>query len=114
MLQALKYTNLGLAFALELAMLGASGVWAMSLGTAFWGRIAIAALVIGAAIVVWALWAAPTSSRRLPGWPLLALKVTLFAVAAAALWVPGWHGAAIAFVLLAAANFTAAGLWEQG
>ena len=114
MLQALTYTNLGLAFALELAMLAAYAIWAMNLDAAFWWRIVVAVITIAAAILVWGLWAAPTSSTRLAALPLLALKVAMFGLAVAALWAAGWQGAAIGFAVLTVANFTLAGVWGQG
>ena len=113
MLDLLKGGNLALAFALELAMLAAFAVWALSLDAALWIRWGIAAVLVAAAIGLWAVWAAPNSATRL-GEPALTLfKIDLFGLAALAFFAarqPGW---AAAFGLLAAANLLLAWAWGQ-
>lgn len=76
----LRYGNLGLAFLLELMALIAFGLTGMLVPT---GWLQLVAGIAAAAlfIVIWALWAAPRSKRRLRGLNLLAFKVAVFAVA---------------------------------
>lgn len=83
--------NLALRFALELAMLGALGLWGYRRGGA-WGWVLAAALPLTAAIL-WGVFAVPDDPSRsgktvvaTPGVLRLLLELSLFAGAALALW----------------------------
>src|SRR4051794_27452061 len=86
---ALTGANLALRFALELAALAALAYWGFHTG-----RTAIADVVLGLgapllAAVVWGVFAAPTSARRLRGGGLLAVQSAVFAAAAIGLAAAG-------------------------
>ena len=103
MRQAFYWTNLTLAFALELCALAALCYWGFSVGG---GPVAKAVLGIGApvcAAVLWGLFAAP---RALVSVPLLGLgtKVVVFGSATLALYVTGHHVLAIVLAFLVVAN----------
>ena len=109
----LKSINLGLAFVLELALLVALGVWAFAVWPDSWWRFALAIVAIGAAVVLWAIWAAPRSAARLQGPWLLLFKIAIFGVGVAALVMarqPLWAGL---FGALVAANLALALAWGQ-
>src|SRR5687767_2666352 len=87
----LRYSNLGLAFLLELAALVSFALVGMLLSG--WMQLVVG--LIGAAVFValWGLYAAPRSKRRLKGLNLLLFKVAMFAVAATILVLigqPAW------------------------
>jgi hypothetical protein len=113
MLDLLKGANLALAFALELAMLAGFAVWALSLDGASWIRWGLAAVLVAAAIGLWAVWAAPNSATRL-GEPALTLfKIALFGLAALAFFTARQTGWAAVFGALAAVNLLLASAWGQ-
>ena len=87
-------------FLLELCMLAAFAVWGATVNVA----LAIAAPI--AAAVMWGLWMAPKSERRLPERRRIALEVALFGLATAALADAGHTVAAIAFGAVAAVDTT--------
>lgn len=109
----LKGANLGLALLLELVMLLALALWAESLDMDVWLRGGLAALLVAAAMGLWSIWGAPRSLRRLAGPALLMFKITMFGLAALALWAAGQGWWAVLFTVLAAANLTLAQVWQQ-
>ena len=113
MLNIVKGANLALAFALELAMLAAYAIWALSLDFNGWLRWGLAVVLVAAAVAVWAMWAAPNSGTRLGEPALTVLKLVLFALAALALLLarqPGWSAA---FAAAAVINLALAWAWGQ-
>ncbi|WP_135448758.1 MULTISPECIES: YrdB family protein [Tabrizicola] len=88
----LTLVNGALAFAVEMALLAGVGratYLTFESGPAGW---LIAAMAIAGVTVVWGLWAAPASPRRLDPGALLALKAGLFLLGTLA-WRaggPGW------------------------
>jgi hypothetical protein len=109
----LKLLNLALAFALELVMLAAFGIFAFAVLPDSWWRFVLATAQIGVAIVLWARWAAPKSATRLPMPRRALFKVVMLESGAIALALAGEPvGAAVvgAAVIL---NLTLAWLWGQ-
>lgn len=101
---ALTVANLALRFALELAAPAALAYWGFHTG-----RTAIADVVLGLgapllAAVVWGVFAAPTSARRLRGGGLLAVQSAVFGAAAIGLAAAGQPVLAVAFALVVAVN----------
>jgi Protein of unknown function (DUF2568) len=88
-LDLLRGLNLALAFGLELAMLAAFGFAALQITDIFWLRVLLAVIVIAIAVTLWAFFAAPRSTMRLPMPGLLIFKVVLFALGALALLLTG-------------------------
>jgi hypothetical protein len=101
--QAFHWTNLALAFALELCALAALCYWGFSIGG---GPVVKAVLGIGAplcAAVLWGLFAAPrapVSAALLK----LATKLLVFGSATLALYATGHHVLALVFAFVVVVN----------
>lgn len=111
-MQFLRGTNAGISFALELAMLAAFGYWGFTVGDGLvaWALV-IALPLLG--VLIWGLFFAPRSDRRLMLWPGALLSWALFLLAAAALWVTGQTALAIALALIASVNRVLILAWKQ-
>lgn len=93
-----------LAFLLELAALALLGWWGFSTGANAAVRIVLGLGVPSAAILLWALFAAP-KARLKPALPLVLLvKVLVLGGSAAALYALGHHVAAIVMAVVVVAN----------
>ena len=97
------WTNLALAFVLELCALSALCYWGFSVGR---GPVTKTALGLGAplcAAVLWGLFAAPRAPVSVP---LLGfgVKIIVFGSAAAVLYATGHRTLAIVFALIVVAN----------
>ena len=103
--RALIGVNAALALLLELALLGAAVAIGLLLPTALPIRVAVAVLLPVAVVVVWGIWLAPRSLRRLGPRGGLLLQAVLFAVAVVGLAAAGQVGWAALLALLAAARF---------
>jgi hypothetical protein len=112
---AVKDANLALKFVLELVAIAAFACWGASLdGVAVSVIVGIAAPA--SAVVLWGLFAAPRSSRRLPTRTRVPFELSVFALAAAALLAVDWTAIAIAFAAVVAVNaflLTRLDQWEQ-
>jgi hypothetical protein len=112
-MQAVKAANLLWTFLLELCMLAALAYWGFTTGQ---NQILQIGLGIGAPLIViilWGIWMAPKSPRRLRGKAYLALKLILFGAAAAALFVAGRPYLAAFFVLFSVVNQGLIFIWNQ-
>lgn len=113
MLTAFKMANLALAFFLELAALVAFAYWGFSSGDGglpSW-LLGVGALVLAA--VLWGIFAAPRSSRRLRGAAYLIFKIAFFALATLALFAANQSIVAIGLAVLTAINIGLGYLWQQ-
>lgn len=99
-----RWSNLGLAFAMELAGLAAFAWWGWnaSSGTVLRLALAVGLPVIGA--VLWGLFAAQAGSTY--GGPVVTpiFKTLFFGLAGLAVWTLDHHVLGVAFVLVVAAN----------
>ena len=112
-LAVLKNANAALAFFLELGVLAALGYWGFQTGQ---GTIARIGLGIGApavAVVIWALFGALNSARRLQGSWLLMLRVVFFGSAAVALFTAGQRVLGVVFGLVFVVNLVLIYAWGQ-
>ncbi|HTK08500.1 MAG TPA: YrdB family protein [Ktedonobacteraceae bacterium] len=108
-----KNLNLALALLLELCVLVALGYWGFQTGQ---GMIAKIGLGLGApivAVIVWAIFGAPRSTRRLKGFGLLILRVLFFGAAALALFAASQHILSVIFAFLVVLNLSLLYLWAQ-
>ena len=112
-MEILKGINLGVAFALELAMLAGLGVWAFGLTEATPVRWALMVIVVALAVAAWAVWAAPKSTRRLNQPWLLVFKIALFGVTAVLLAQAGHSAWGWLLAVVAAISLGLAQLWQQ-
>ncbi|MEV8377593.1 YrdB family protein [Kribbella sp. NPDC056861] len=99
-----RWSNLGLAFAVELAGLAIFAWWGWSSGGSTVLRIVLAVGLPAIGIVVWGQFAAPTANYGNPAVTAI-VKIAFFGLAGLALWALDHHVLATAFVLVVAANF---------
>ncbi len=108
-----KLANLGLRFLLELGILAAAGYWGFKTRVQTSAKIALG---IGAPLLIallWGIFLAPASPRRLAEpWRLLA-EVIIFGVAITALYSTGAHYLAGAFALMVVLNKILLTIWRQ-
>jgi Protein of unknown function (DUF2568) len=112
---AMRAANLALKFLVELAAFAAFAVWGAAAGDGIWSVVlGIAAPAV--AIVLWAIFAAPKSERRLGGAARVPFELGVFGLAAVGLAVADHVTLAIVFAVVAAVNAAllfAFGQWEQ-
>ncbi len=114
-MSGLRDANLAVKFILELAAIAAFALWGASLDGV------LVSVVVGVAaptsmVVLWGLFAAPRSSRRLPTRARVPFELSVFALATAALLALGWIAIAIAFAAVVVVNalfLTRLDQWEQ-
>ena len=109
----LKSINLAVAFFLELTALGAFAYWGFQVGgdTILPFVLGIGTPVLGA--VIWGIFAAPKSSRRLRGSAYLIFKVAFFAVAILALIVANSPILALILAVIFVINTLLIAVWHQ-
>lgn len=113
MLAKLKNLNLALAFLSELIALVAFCYFGFTLEVSLALRIILGIGLPVVAIVIWALYGAPRSKRRLQGLPFLFLQIVFFGCAAVALYSAGQHLWGIIFALAFVLNTALAYVWGQ-
>jgi hypothetical protein len=107
--------SLALKFLVELAAFAALAYWGASVGSGI-VSVLLAVAAPAVAIVLWGLFAAPRSSRRLRTNARIPFELAVFAVAAIALRAAGATTAAICFAAVAAisaALLARFDLWEE-
>ena len=110
---ALKGINLALAFLLELVMLFAFVYWGFQTGDS-----AVVHWLFGLglpiiAIIIWSIYNAPQSKRRLPRTPRTILEVVMFGLGALMLAVAGQTTWAVIFVIFIVINQIGIYIWQQ-
>jgi hypothetical protein len=99
----LRVANLAVKFMLELGAFAAFAYWGATTGaTAL--AVVLACVAPALAIVLWGIFAAPKSSRRLPRDARVPFELSVFGLAAVALYVAVGPGAGIAFAIAVAVN----------
>jgi hypothetical protein len=109
----MRAANLALAFLLELAMLVAFGYWGSQAGETTMTRIGWGIGIPLLVAVLWGIFMAPNSSRRLQGAAYLALKSVLFGLAVVALIVVSSPALGITFGVVVAINTVLLYVWPQ-
>jgi len=100
----MKVFNDILAFIVEIVMLVALCISGYQLTTKPFLQYTMAIVLPALVIVLWAIWAAPKSKRRLRFPWLSVFKITLFLITALLLFVTGHRAAAIVFGAVAYFN----------
>ena len=113
MIAALKSANLALSFLLELAMLAAFAYWGFHTSSEGILRIILGVGAPLIAIVVWGIFLAPRSSRRLMGTQQLILAAVVFGLAIVALVAAGQPGLALLLGLSFVINRILIIIWKQ-
>jgi hypothetical protein len=103
-MDGLKAANLGLAFLLEIAMLVALGFAGWAATPIWWLRYILLIGLPALAIVLWAVWAAPKSAKRLPPAGLVLFKTLIFGITTFLLWASMQPVAAAMFGGIAAVH----------
>lgn len=108
----MKQFNLGLRFLLELVLLVSVGYGVFQSSAEGWRWI----FSLGAALliaIIWGIWIAPHSKRRLSDPSRLALEVLLFVSGVTALWLADQQLVAALFAGAVIVNMTLMLLWSQ-
>ncbi len=105
--------NLVLALLLELGVLVALAYWGFVTGSTIPVKIGLGIGTPAAAMIVWAIWGAPRSGRRLQGISYWLLRIVLDAAGAIALYVAGQQTLGVVFALAAALNCLLGYAWRQ-
>jgi hypothetical protein len=113
LLTTLKNANLALSFLLEIAALVALGYWGFHAGNTLMVQVALGIGAPAVMVVVWGIFLAPTSKRRLPNPARLVLMVVIFGAAAAALVLAGLPVLAVVLDILVVLNLVLSYLWQQ-
>ena len=107
-----KSANLALSFFLELCMLAALGYWGFTMGSGATRYLLCLGLPLLAALI-WGIFMAPASPRRLRGLAYQVLGLILFGLAFIALYTAGQQALALIFLLLYGINKVLLYLWRQ-
>ncbi len=110
----LKSVNLALAFLLELCLLAALAYWGAQTGVGLLMQLVLGIGVPLLAAVIWGVFLAPRSSRRVTGVLYIVLKLILFGIAVLALAVTGQPTLAISFAVVVVINVALGYVWKQG
>ncbi|MDH7461391.1 YrdB family protein [Chitinophagaceae bacterium 26-R-25] len=94
----LKTINQAVTFLLEIAMLVAYGYYGMSLPWTFFPRLLFAIFLVAVVIVLWGIFAAPKSARRLKMPFLTIFRTSVFLISAFLLFQAGQKNMAILLV----------------
>ena len=108
-----KTINTIASFCIEITMLLAMGIAGYHMGMIQWLQILLATAVPLLVVVIWGIWAAPKSRRRLSRPGLTLFKIMLFSITAVLLYVTGYVSAALIFDLLSYSNEILAVRWKQ-
>src|SRR5262245_10092173 len=108
-----KSANLALSFFLELCMLAALGYWGFTTSGELGTRIIFGIGAPLVAAVVWGIFLAPASSRRLHDPFHLALEVLIFGLAIMALYAAGQPAWALIFGIVYVINKILQFVWHQ-
>jgi hypothetical protein len=108
----MRTANLALRFLLELAALAGLAYWGAHTGG---GALAVLLAVAAplAAAVVWGLWCAPKSARRLPQPARTVVEASVFGLGAGGFADAGQGVLAAVFVAVAAVNWVLLFAWSQ-
>ena len=109
----LQNANLGLAFLLELVALGSFAYWGFNASDSTILKIVLGLGTPILAIVLWGVFAAPRSERRLKGSAYLVFKVIFFALAILALIAAGNLTLGVIFAVVFVLNTGLAYVWHQ-
>ena len=112
-MSALKNANLGLAFLLELVAIAAFAYWGWNASDSTLVKIVLGLGTPILAIVLWGIFAAPRSSRRLQGTAYLIFKVVFFALAILALFAADSIPLGTLFAVVFVINTILLLVWHQ-
>jgi len=91
-------------FSFEILCIGIAGYWGFSKTTLGNWRFVLGILAPLAIIIIWSIWAAPSSPNRLQGVARLALELGIYAVISICLYNTNYKSLVFYFILLSVAN----------
>ncbi|WP_429950524.1 YrdB family protein [Enterococcus sp. AZ101] len=100
----IKNSNIAIAFLLEIFAIFILGYWGFTLQSNKIIRITVGLLAPILMIVIWSIWCAPSSSHRLDGLRLVALKCLIFGIVAYCLLSMNRTSVAIVFGAIVVIN----------
>ena len=103
-MQIFKQANLALSFLLELGLMAAFGFWGFQTGTTTIAKIGLCVLAVLMFVLIWGIFMAPRSSRRLQMPWFLILELVLFSLGVWALYSTGMQSLALTLGLLFVIN----------
>jgi hypothetical protein len=112
-MKAIKSLNLGLAFLLELCMFISISYWGFQQGKTTFTSWVVAIACISAAIVLWAIFAAPNSKTRLPLYKRLIFELLMFLLSAFLLYQLNQPQLSLCMGLLSITSVTIAFIFKQ-
>ena len=112
-MRIIQVANLALRFLLGLCALAALGYWGYHTGTGTLMKVALCVGAVLLGVVVWGIFGAPASSRRLSDPWRLGLEILLFGGSALALGLAGQTTLAWVFGLALLINRVLIYVWEQ-
>jgi hypothetical protein len=108
-----KQVNLLLALLLELGVLAALAYWGFVTGVPLPVKIVLSIGTPAVAMIMWSIWGAPRSQRRLQGISYWLLRIAFDAAGAIALYIANQHIWGVIFALVAALNCILGYVWKQ-
>ena len=112
-MEAVKAANLALRFLLELAAIIAFGYWGVTVGDGRLMKALLGIVVPALVVVVWAVFVAPKATISIPDVTKVLLGLIILELAAAALFVAGQPGPAVAFGAIVLINAALMLVWRQ-
>lgn len=112
-MKIIKLLNLLVRFLLELCLLAVFGYWGWKTATGTAPKIGLAMSSPLLAAIIWGIFVAPGSSRRLQNKGLLIAELLLFGLACIALYSTGQRVLALAFGVIYFFNKGLMHLWRQ-
>ncbi|HAO6015911.1 YrdB family protein [Listeria innocua] len=100
----IKNSNIAIAFLIEIFAIFVLGYWGFTLQSNKIIRVIVGLLAPILMIVIWSIWCAPSSSYRLEGLWLVALKCLLFGIVVCCLLSMKQPSAAIGFGTIVTIN----------
>lgn len=109
-MSTLQNANLALRFLLELGALAAVALWGWKTGDGAL-RVVLPVAAVAAVVTVWALFVSPNPTIELPPAARLVIELAVWLAAGAALRASGYHGVAVAFVVVAVVSGSLNAAW---
>ncbi|WP_159103341.1 YrdB family protein [Prolixibacter bellariivorans] len=109
----IKQINLLVSFLLELGLIILAGLWGFQQGENSFMRYVFVVAIPAVIILLWGVWAAPKSKRRLKNPARTIFKLAMMALAVFFAYASGHLVWALSFAVITILNVSLAYLWKQ-
>lgn len=109
----IKQINLLVSFLLEMGLIILAGLWGFEQGESILMRYVLAVAVPAVIILLWGVWAAPKSKRRLKNPIRTIFKLVIMALAVYFAYSTGHPVWALSFAIISILNVSLAYFWKQ-